>query len=209
MSGRTINADGAHRGALRSWPRLRADAARPPAARLHRHQGGCARHDRLSQQGFTLLEALIALLVLAVGLLGFMGLQVRGLAYNHDAYVRSMATVLAQDMIERMRMARAHAPNEAVLMEIYAAFTTAAAEGAACQAPAAAANHAALVAGEKLCWEAQVQATLPGGQAMIVRSNPGLDPVSPLDDLFTITLTWRDRTADNAGVVSQVWEFQP
>jgi type IV pilus assembly protein PilV len=161
------------------------------------------------QRGLTLVEALIALLVLAVGLLGFMGLQVRGLAYNHDAYVRSMATVLAQDMIERMRMARANAPDEATLEQIYVAFTTGAADGAVCQAVAAAANHAAHVAGEKLCWEAQVRATLPAGEAAIARTGTGLDPASPMDDVFSITLTWRDRTAPNGGVMTQVWEFQP
>ncbi len=163
-----------------------------------------ARH----QFGLTLLEALIALLVLAVGLLGFMGLQVRGLAYNHDAYVRSMATVLAHDMIERVRMARANAPNEAALTQIYDALTTGVAAGAVCQPVVAAPNHAARVAGEKICWEAQVQATLPAGVARIDR-RAGANAGSPLDDIFTITLEWRDRTAPNGQPVTQVWEFQP
>jgi len=195
-------------GRCETRPHAHRQAQDPAASRFPRRFAGTGPGPR-SQQGFTLLEALIALLVLAVGLLGFMGLQVRGLAYNHDAYVRSMATVLAQDMIERMRMARAHAPNEVVLTQIFDAFVTGAAEGAVCQAQAANANYAALVAGEKICWEAQVQAALPAGTAVIARSNPGLDPVSPLDDLFSITLTWRDRTAGDVGMVTQVWEFQP
>ncbi|HAZ61093.1 MAG TPA: type IV pilus modification protein PilV [Gammaproteobacteria bacterium] len=160
------------------------------------------------QCGLTLLEALIALLVLAVGLLGFMGLQVRGLAYNHDAYVRSMATVLAHDMIERVRMARANSPNEAALTQIYDAFTAGVAAGAVCQPMVAAPNHAARVAGEKICWEAQVQATLPAGMARIER-RAGVNAGSPLDDIFTITIEWRDRTAPNGQPVTQVWEFQP
>jgi len=53
--------------------------------------------------GFTLLEVLIALLVLSVGLLGLASLQTRGLATGHNAYLRSQAVLLAQDMAERIR----------------------------------------------------------------------------------------------------------
>jgi len=160
------------------------------------------------QRGLTLIEALIALLVLAVGLLGFMGLQVRGLSYNHDAYVRSMATVLAYDMIERMRMARTHAPNDATLTQIYAAFTGASGANAFCQPAGVFADYPTMVTAEKLCWESQVQANLPGGTSNIMRTGAGADAASPVDDTFSITLTWLDRTAGNA-IVTQVWEFQP
>lgn len=53
--------------------------------------------------GFTLLEVLIALLVLSVGLLGLAGLQTRGLATGHNAYLRSQAVLLARDIGERIR----------------------------------------------------------------------------------------------------------
>ncbi|NOX26783.1 MAG: type IV pilus modification protein PilV [Gammaproteobacteria bacterium] len=53
--------------------------------------------------GFTLLEVLIALLVLSVGLLGLASLQTRGLATGHNAYLRSQAVLLARDMAERIR----------------------------------------------------------------------------------------------------------
>lgn len=53
--------------------------------------------------GFTLLEVLIAVLVLAVGLLGMAGLQTQALRYNHSAYLRSQAVQLTYDMADRMR----------------------------------------------------------------------------------------------------------
>jgi type IV pilus assembly protein PilV len=53
--------------------------------------------------GFTLIEVLIAMLVLAVGLLGLAGLQVTSLKNNQSAYNRSQATQLAYDMADRMR----------------------------------------------------------------------------------------------------------
>jgi type IV pilus assembly protein PilV len=53
--------------------------------------------------GFTLVEVLVAVVVLAIGLLGMAGLQVAGLHYNHNAYLRAQATLLASDIAERMK----------------------------------------------------------------------------------------------------------
>jgi len=62
-------------------------------------------------RGMTLIEVLVALLVLAIGLLGLAGLQLTGLKANHSAYLRSQATLLAQDITERMRVNRSAALN--------------------------------------------------------------------------------------------------
>jgi type IV pilus assembly protein PilV len=59
------------------------------------------------QTGFTLIEVLIAVLILGIGLLGLAGLQVNSMRNNHQAYLRSQATLLAQEMIDRMRTNRA------------------------------------------------------------------------------------------------------
>lgn len=53
--------------------------------------------------GFTLLEVLIAVIVLSIGLLGLAGLQTAGLRNNQDAYARTVATTLANDMADRIR----------------------------------------------------------------------------------------------------------
>lgn len=55
------------------------------------------------QQGFTLLEVLIALVVLSVGLLGIAGLQTSGMRFNYTANVEGTAAMLAQNMADRMR----------------------------------------------------------------------------------------------------------
>lgn len=56
--------------------------------------------------GFTLLEVLVALIVLSVGLLGLSGLQTTSLRSNHSAFLRSQATITTYDIVDRMRANR-------------------------------------------------------------------------------------------------------
>ncbi len=53
--------------------------------------------------GFTLLEVLVALLVLSIGLLGLAGLQTFSLKFNAQSYQRTQATLLIDSMVDRMR----------------------------------------------------------------------------------------------------------
>jgi len=57
-------------------------------------------------EGFTLVEVMVALVILSVGLLGLAGLQARGLSSSTDASLRSQATLYIYDMAERMRTNR-------------------------------------------------------------------------------------------------------
>ncbi|MGQ0332787.1 prepilin-type N-terminal cleavage/methylation domain-containing protein [Halomonas elongata] len=52
------------------------------------------------QQAFTLLEALVALLVLSVGLLGMASVQLESLRGAHVGYQRGLASLAAQDAVE-------------------------------------------------------------------------------------------------------------
>jgi type IV pilus assembly protein PilV len=57
----------------------------------------------ISARGFTMLEVLVAILVLSLGLLGLAGLQTVSLRNNTGAAQRTIATQLAYDMADRMR----------------------------------------------------------------------------------------------------------
>ena len=59
--------------------------------------------------GFSLIEVLVALLILSVGLLGLAGLQSRGLRESNSALLRSQAVQYAEDILDRMRANRANA----------------------------------------------------------------------------------------------------
>lgn len=54
-------------------------------------------------KGFTLVEVLVAMAILAVGLLGLASLQAIALKDNQDAYLRSQANLLAYEMSDRIR----------------------------------------------------------------------------------------------------------
>ena len=55
------------------------------------------------QAGFTLLEVLIAVIVLSFGVLGMVGLQAASLQANRDARLQSAAARLGHEMVDMMR----------------------------------------------------------------------------------------------------------
>jgi len=59
-----------------------------------------------SQNGFTLLEILVALVVLAIGMLGLLSLQMVSLKNNHSAQMRTTAIVHTYDILDRIRLNR-------------------------------------------------------------------------------------------------------
>lgn len=114
-----------------------------------------------SARGFTLLEVLVALLVLSIGLLGLAGLQTFSLRNNHSAFLRSQAVALAYDAIDRMRSNRAEALSAGSI------FNTAFADTETtppCTSNCSVDNIAQHHVGE---WKSEV-ARLPAGQGRIV-----------------------------------------
>jgi type IV pilus assembly protein PilV len=61
------------------------------------------------QRGALLIEALIAILICAFGLLGFAGMQARATSAEFESYQRSQALVLIEDIVSRMNANRANA----------------------------------------------------------------------------------------------------
>ena len=56
-----------------------------------------------TQSGFSLIEILITLVILAFGLIGLAGLQAVGLKNSQSSLIRSQATLAGYDILDRMR----------------------------------------------------------------------------------------------------------
>lgn len=63
------------------------------------------------QRGYTLIEILVAAVVLTGGLIGLASMQATGTRLNNGAYLRSQASIQAYDIIDRMRANRAAVLN--------------------------------------------------------------------------------------------------
>ena len=156
--------------------------------------------------GFALLEAMIALLVLAVGMLGIAALQARGMTYNTDAYARTQATALANDIIERMR-ARSYPlsnnDDRNALEDTLLAYTTTAA--GSCTATSDVNNPS--VAKELACWQKEIDRTLPGGTDGTITCPACTDNGDPTDDIYQINVGWVNRSGGSNTNVTL--SFQP
>ena len=56
-----------------------------------------------AQDGMTLIEVLVALLILAVGLLGGAAVQIKALQYTDSSRMSTQASFIAYDMLDRIR----------------------------------------------------------------------------------------------------------
>jgi type IV pilus modification protein PilV len=68
-------------------------------AGARRHGASAARR----QRGVTLIEILVAVVLLSIGLLGLAGLQLRGMQVNQGSMWRAQAAIMAEDLADRMR----------------------------------------------------------------------------------------------------------
>lgn len=137
--------------------------------------------------GFSLIEVLVSLLILAIGVLGIVALQFKVLQYSHDANIRSQINYLAYDLVDRMRSNRTDAAS---YISNYTVPTTAGANACTQATGADAANDLA-------CWHNTVDNGLPPtGTANITASGT----------LYTVALAWSDREG-NPHTVN--YSFQP
>ena len=146
------------------------------------------------QRGFTLLEVLIAVMLLAVGLLGLAGLQAVSLRNNHSAYLRSQATMLTYDIIDSMRSNRKAAaalpptPNYDIAIG-----TPGSASPPDCMAIVCTGSEMAIA--EIADWKQSLASLLPSGDGSIA---PGVAP-----NVVTVTVQWTDGRGAAADTTKQ------
>lgn len=141
------------------------------------------------QRGFTMVETLIALVILAIGLLGIAALYLDSLRAGRTAIYRSQAVTLAADLADRIRANRTAVAAYALDLgeELV--------DPGACDDPAAPCGAADVAAADLFIWQQQVEAALPTGDAQVVVNAP-VDPADPA--VYVITIEWSDAGEDAA-----------
>ncbi len=126
----------------------------------------------MRQQGFTLLEVLVAMVIVSIGLVGLAGLMMTSAKNNQSAYYRSQASWMAYDIIDRMRANRGGSYNIALGV-------------AGCPAP-----PAPPVAPLDLCqWKTELATALPTGDGSVLVAGT----------VATVTVRWDDRRGLGSG----------
>ena len=133
--------------------------------------------------GFTLIEVLVALVVLSIGMLGIAALHVEGLRSARTALTRTTAVTLASDMADRIRA------NRTATIE-YNAVVTSADTDANCEPNGPGCTVAELAHHDKAVWLGAIQGALPDGPGTI-DCDDAEDPAT-----YTITISWSEVGAD-------------
>ncbi len=157
-----------------------------------------------NQAGFSLIEVLVALVVVSIGILGLAGLQHTGVKNNHNALLHSQASFLAYEIADFMRSNR-----EGVQAKNYDAVTTPATVANYCEV-----NHcsAAEVASYHLTkWYEDLAKALPHGSGRIncaddsiIVDNINCTPGSNI----TINISWSESGLEGKEYMSFTTEIQ-
>ena len=128
----------------------------------------------LNEQGFGLIESLVALVVVSVGMIGIAALYGQGLSASRTALYRTQAVNLASDMADRIRLNRVAG----------AAYQAAAADNN-CESGGAACTPAEMAAHDLWVWGNDLAQQLPAG-AGTVTFTANVPPT------YTIQVTWQE-----------------
>jgi type IV pilus assembly protein PilV len=108
------------------------------------------------QQGFSLVEVMVTMLIVSIGLLGIAGILVTSIKNNQSSYGRSQATILANDIIDRMRANRGNAEDTAKNLPYNYAMD---------KAPAS--DDDSIAAADMLAWRKELSDAMPSGKGSV------------------------------------------
>ena len=144
------------------------------------------RHTPLQpQRGVTLIESLVALVVIALGILGILGVQMRTLTDTQTGVRHAQAIRLIEDMGERMKV------NPNALANINA-YVTAFADTPTLPNCASGCNAAQLAAYDVAVWKRIVRENLPTGQASIFVPPAESGLATGLGRQLGVMIAWRE-----------------
>lgn len=139
-----------------------------------------------AQHGFTMVEVLVALVVLAIGLLGIAALYLDSLRAGRSAIYRTQAVNLAADVADRIRA------NRLGIAAYATAFADAAVAVPTCDTTAGC-TAAELANTDLARWKDAIAQLLPEGQGQVAVT-PALVAGDP--SLYVVTIRWTELGQD-------------
>lgn len=154
------------------------------------------------QSGAGLIEVMVALLVLAIGLLGFAAMQTQGIAQGQKAYLHSQAIFAAQDMVERMRA------NPLALSSYALAFSDAPSSSSNCTS--ADCSPAQMAGWDQVQWLTLLAGSLPAGDGQIQVVSTGTPSVVLISVRYRLNrdLDTTDQAANKNVAAENVYELR-
>ncbi|HUI62176.1 MAG TPA: type IV pilus modification protein PilV [Steroidobacteraceae bacterium] len=169
------------------------------SSRLARPAGASHRRPRCIQQGFSLVEVLVALIVLSVGLLGIARMQSLAMSSTTVASKRSMAAIEASSLAAAMHENRGYwtssDPSGATITlsgttySYAGAANLSAAAGSNCAVPGTPCTPAGVAAYDLANWASILQGLLPNDSAVVA-----CGAVTPVT--CTIQISWSENTVN-------------
>lgn len=141
---------------------------------------------RNRQNGATLIEVLIAVLVLSIGLLGALKLQTEGVRQNADSRYTSLASALAHDAMDAITFNRFNDKAAWLAIDTIASPASCASEAQSSSASASASSASGTSTGRAQAWAERLACDLPGGQAKIVCTTTNVSAANTC----AVTLKW-------------------
>jgi len=148
-------------------------------------------------KGFSMIEILVALVILAIGLLGMATLMINSMQTNQSAAMRSIATQAAYDLTERMR---SNTDENVLKNKKYATGTTGEAVSTIATGAERQCNDKsaeALADCDKKVWARDLEKNLPGAYAMIKSEGTVTIDGQPQNRLWCIAIFWEDNGGKN------------
>lgn len=159
------------------------------------------------QKGLTLLEILITVVVFSIGLLGLAALQIKGTQFNHSAYLRSQASFLAYDILDRMRANRNIALTSGAYSIKFGQTITASTTN--CNTTTASCSATQMAASDLKEWKNAVMSLLPNGDGEICFISPISNQcTSTPTNVYGINIRWQDSREDNASMQSFIFRAE-
>ena len=141
------------------------------------------------QRGIALIESLVAIVVMALGILGILGMQVRTLADTSTTVRRAQAIRLIEDLGERMKTSPNALGNLGAYVSAFSDTPTVGSCASGC-------NAADLAAYDLAVWKRAIGATLPLGQASIFVPPAESTLAAGQGRQLGVMVAWRENEGD-------------